>query len=276
MARITSATYGSSAPAKVRRGSSAMRASAEVDDEERVAAVKVAVDECPAMLERHGIEPGRPYGCGSYGCVYPAGRGRVAKLSWDVGEAELAVLFARARGEHPAIPIIYYVGHLPPTCGTYKSWERGAVPSPLYVVMREDLRDLKELIEPDAIRRLNTLLVFLPGFDGKRYRARAVTDDMIAELQNRWPIAYGFWLQAIDFALWTLRNQVVLADTHLDNWGVRGGRQIVLRDFGLSSSDRAPSADAVPVLQGLHLRQRGLAGLGRLGLRVRGTRRRGG
>jgi hypothetical protein len=242
---------------------------AQMTSRRRVAAVQKAAAMCAPLFARQGVEVADPYNCGSYGCVYPAGPGRVAKLSFDAGEAELALLFAQARGAHPALPIIHYVGSAPPKCGTHGERK----PAPLYIVVREDLQDVALFIEVEGKKPLDRALMNIDEFP---YEDFAPKMEHAMESLRAFPKALAVYAQAIDFAAWAMEHEIFLGDMHLDNWGVRGGKQLVLRDFGLSSSDSAPPASSVPVLNGAVLRgaMRSLRGLARHRLVIRGVKRR--
>lgn len=220
----------------------------------RVDAVQRYAAACSALLAKQRIDAANAYACGSFGCVYPAGPGRVAKVSFDVGEAELGVLFARSRGAHPALPLVYYVARLPNRCGTHtevplQPRARKQPPRPLYVVVREDLADIKPLVEPDAIKQLSLLL---QEFDfGEDIRGFGNRVDRGVYLLKPYPKALRFYQQGVGFVLWAFERGLHLVDTHLDNWGARGGTQIVLRDFGLANSESMPGPKSIPTLHGL-------------------------
>lgn len=239
------------------RGSKSANASAAAhlkQARDRVAALQRYAHACSTLLYKQGVPlKADPYACGSFGCVYPAGPGRVAKLSFDVGEAELAILFARSRGAHAALPLIYYVGRLPNDCGTWRDelarTKRKPPAQPVFVVVREDLEDVSRYIEPDAKKRRLDIELQKIGIDDPHGFGNQV--DRAVYLLKPFPNALRFYQQAVDFALWSYERDVHLADTHIANWGVRGGRQIVLRDFGLSSSEHSPGARSIPALHGL-------------------------
>lgn len=221
---------------------------------------------CRTILGRASINADVCLGCGAYGCVFPAGENRVAKLfdtarPGGLAEYKASKILAQigSLNRHSALPIIHGIYRLPKTCLRRHSRARDDLKFGVQigwaavVVVREDLADI------DAAGG-----DFSSGSDALIQLEDAVYDPRPGYLKD----ILAYWRQelksadvlsvfetALDLHRWAKRNNLMFSDTHMANWGVRSNGQFVLRDLGFTSDasgKELPKAQGkVPVLSGL-------------------------
>lgn len=186
---------------------------------------------CRAEMKQLGIG-GRCLGCGFYGCVYPAGYGRVAKITGDWQEYETAKWVKKQR--HPMLPKIYALHKLPKEClkktneyesdSTQAVWEQG------YAIIREDLRD----VEVNDHEGLDATLIALN--DSIRAENKTLRQDDLTLFEENLSMQsaddQALALEIKGFTDWAWKKGIRALDVTAENIGQRKDGSIAVRDFG--------------------------------------------
>lgn len=186
---------------------------------------------CKKYLDALGIA-GRCINCGSFGCVYPAGRGKIAKLT-EMSEEAAASLWVKNH-PHPMLPKIYGVYQLPLECSLAA---QGEFDEPAFAIIREDLQDLKwdailaETIE-DLGRAIEDEGMIRGGRDWVIESRDRHLDFVEAGLEQLNARQRRLLDSIFDLADWGYQHGVFFGDIRLPNLGTRTNRKVVLRDFG--------------------------------------------
>jgi hypothetical protein len=233
--------------------------------------IHVAQD-CMDALYR--IAPGfvpKRLGCGSSGCVFPAGAGRVAKVSWDADEAAASVEIMKLGARKPAqLPAIHGVYRIPANHPCLAAMNANMDLSDthgddFYVTVREDLAHLKVLDRDLVNRIIFTLEEYgpkVPWWATPEYNRRV--EDYETNKALFWPDAFPRpgegtshktykrdLIRALKYATaqlqpgdrdvvehyialrkWAARYGWIFGDVRIPNMGLRADGTVVLRDYG--------------------------------------------
>lgn len=192
---------------------------------------RAVASRCAAQLGRLGIDATTVLGCGLVGCLFPAGQGRVAKVivgGHEQAEREIqATLWvARLAGRRPpGLPEVHAVYRIPRRQGTC-AWPKG----PATIVLREDIGELQlgDHRQPFAhyLNGLTNEFFWSPG--------RGIYEHELRAWKQLTEFERGLLLQAKELFRWAEQEGLILSDAFVANWGLRDGRELVLRDFGMT------------------------------------------